>query len=89
MVKDKMLNGFMTKQEIIEKTNAFLIDTLDIDKALITPDTELKRDIGISSVDAVAIASFTQKTFGCVIVMRDIKAIITLQDLYDYIENNC
>lgn len=47
MVKDKMLNGFMTKQEIIEKN------------------------------------------FGCAIVMRDIKAIITLQDLYDYIENNC
>ena len=76
----------MTKQEIIEKTNAFLTGTLDIDKALISPETELKRDIGITSVDAVAIASFAQKTFGCAIVMRDIKAIITLEDLYNYIE---
>ena len=76
----------MPRQEIIEKTNAFLIGTLDIDQALITPDTELKRDIGISSVDAVAIASFAQKSFGCAIVMRDIKAIITLEDLYNYIE---
>ena len=78
----------MPKQEIIEKTNSFLIETLDIDRALITPDTELKRDIGISSVDAMAIASFAQKTFGCAIVMRDIKAIITLDDLYKYIEQN-
>ncbi|MBQ6983730.1 MAG: acyl carrier protein [Paludibacteraceae bacterium] len=78
----------MTKQEIIEKINAFLIGTLDIDKALISPETELKRDIGISSVDAMAIATFIQKTFGCAIVMRDIKAIITLEDLYNYIENN-
>jgi acyl carrier protein len=78
----------MTKQEIIEKTDAFLIGTLDIDQALITPDTELKRDIGITSVDAVAIASFTQKTFGCAIKMHDIKAIITLDELYDYIEKN-
>ena len=78
----------MTKQEIIEKTNTFLIETLDIDKALISPDTELKRDIGITSVDVVAIASFVQKTFGCTIVMRDIKAIVTLDDLYDYIETN-
>ena len=78
----------MTKREIIEKTNAFLIETLDIDRALISPDTELKRDIGITSVDAVAIASFAQKTFGCAIDMRKVKAIITLQDLYDYIENN-
>jgi len=76
----------MTKQEIIERTNAFLIGVLDIDRALVTPDTELKRDIGITSVDAVAIASFAQKTFGCTIVMRDIKAIITLEDLYNYIE---
>lgn len=76
----------MTEQEVIEKINAFLIGTLDIDKALISPETELKRDIGITSVDAVAIASFAQKTFGCAIVMRDIKAIITLEDLYNYIE---
>lgn len=76
----------MTKQEIIDKTNAFLVGTLDIDKTLISPDTELKRDIGITSVDAVAIVSFVQKTFGCSIVMHDIKAIITLEDLYNYIE---
>lgn len=76
----------MTKQEIIERTNAFLIGVLDIDRALVTPDTELKRDIGITSVDAVAIVSFAQKTFRCTIVMRDIKAIITLEDLYNYIE---
>ena len=78
----------MPKQEIIEKTNAFLIGTLDINRTLISPDTELKRDIGITSVDAVAIASFAQKTFNCAIVMRDIKAIITLDDLYNYIEQN-
>ena len=78
----------MPKQEIIEKTNTFLIETLDIDKALILPDTELKRDIGITSVDAVAIASFAQQTFGCAIDMRKVKAIITLEDLYDYIEQH-
>ena len=76
----------MTKQEIIEKTNAFLIQTLDIDPSWINPDTELKRDIGITSVDAVAIASFAQKTFFCAIDMRHVKAIITLEDLYNYIE---
>lgn len=78
----------MTKHEIIEKTNAFLIHTLDIDPSWINPDTELKRDIGITSVDAVAIAAFAQKTFDCAIDMRDIKAIVTLDDLYNYIEQN-
>lgn len=77
----------MTKQEIIEKTNAFFIHTLDFDPAMITPDTELRRDLGITSVDAVAIASFVQKTFGCTIDMREMKAIITVDDLYDYIDS--
>jgi len=78
----------MTKQEIIERTNTFLVETLDIDRALIAPDTELKRDIGITSVDAVAITSFVQKTFGCAIGMREMKAIITLEELYLYIEQH-
>jgi len=78
----------MTKEQIISQTNAFLIDTLDFDPAMITPDTELRRDLGITSVDAVAIASFVQKTFSCAIIMQELKALITLQDLYDYIEKN-
>ena len=78
----------MTRQEIIERTNAFLIGTLDIEPSLIAPDTELKRDIGITSVDAVAIATFIKSTFGCAIVMRELKAIVTLNDLYNYIEQH-
>jgi len=76
----------MTKQQIIEQTNAFFIHTLDFDPAMITPDAELRRDLGITSVDAVAIASFVQKTFSCAIIIPEIKALVTLQDLYDYIE---
>lgn len=78
----------MTRQEIIQQTNTFFSDTLDFDMSRVTPDTELKRDLGMSSVDAVALASFVQKTFSCPIVMPEIKAIITMEDLYDYIEKN-
>ncbi len=78
----------MTKEQIISQTNTFLVDTLDFDPSQITPDTELRRDLGITSVDAVAIASFVQKTFSCPIIMPEIKALVTIQDLYDYIEKN-
>ena len=66
----------------------FFSDNLDFDMSQVTPDTELKRDLGISSVDAVAIASYAQKTFGCPIILNEIKAIITMEDLYNYIERN-
>ncbi len=78
----------MTKEQIISQTNAFFIHTLDFKEAQITPDAELRRDLGITSVDAVAIATFVQKTFDCPIILPEIKALITLQDLYNYIEKN-
>lgn len=78
----------MTKDQIIQQTNAFFADVLDFNMSQVTPDTELKRDLGVTSVDAVAIANFAQKTFGCAIIMSELKAIITFQDLYDYIEQH-
>lgn len=78
----------MTKQDIISLTNSFLLKELRIEYATLEPDTELRRDMGLTSVDAVAIASFAEKTFGCPLIMPEIKAIVTLQDLYDYIERN-
>ena len=78
----------MTIQEIIQTTNAFFVEKLDFSPSQIHPEAELRRDLGISSVDAVAISSFAQKTFGCTIVMAEIKAIITMEDLYDYIEQH-
>ena len=78
----------MTKQEILEKTNSFFVEKLDFDASQIYADAELRRDLGISSVDAVAIANFAQKTFGCPIIMLELKAIVTMEDLYAYIENH-
>ena len=78
----------MTRQEIIQTTNAFFVEKLDFSPSHIHPDAELRRDLGISSVDALAIASFAQKTFGCTIVLTEIKAIITMEDLYEYIEHH-
>ncbi len=78
----------MTRQYIIEHTKRFLAEVLDIDVRLIQPDIELKHDIGISSINAVTIAAFIQKTFGCKIRMQQVKTIITINDLYDYIEAN-
>ncbi len=78
----------MVQTQIINSVNAFLTGTLDIDPSLVTPETELRRDIGMSSVDIMAIGAFIQKTFRCPLIMPEIKAILTLQDLYDYIERN-
>ena len=76
----------MTKQEIIEKVNAFLIERLEFEPSAITPDAELRRDMGMTSLDAMRIYIFVKNEFGVLPVEDDLKALITLDDLYQYIE---
>lgn len=79
----------MTKQEILTKVNTFLTDRLEYDPAAIAPEAELKRDLGMTSLDAVETSLFIRRTFGFQPERGAIKTLITLQDLYDYIEKNC
>lgn len=78
----------MDKQEIQEKVNAFLTDRLEYDPEAVVPNAELKRDLGMSSLDTVETSLFVKRTFGVQPERGAIKALITLQDLYDYIEAN-
>lgn len=78
----------MTNQEIQSKVNAFLIDRLEYEPSAIKPEAELKRDLGMTSLDAVESALFIKRTFGFQPERGIIKTMVTLQDLYKYIEDN-
>ena len=78
----------MTPQEIQEKVNTFMTDRLEYDPSAIAPEAELKRDLGMTSLDAVETSIFIKRTFGFQPDRGAIKTLVTLQDLYDYIEKN-
>lgn len=78
----------MTTQEIQEKVNQFMVDRLEFEPSSLTPETELKRDLGMTSLDAVETAIFIKRTFGFQPERGAIKTLVTLQDLYDYISGN-
>lgn len=78
----------MNKQEIQSKVNTFMTDRLEFELSSLTPDTELKRDLGMTSLDAVETAIFIKRTFGFQPERGAIKMLATLQDLYDYIEKH-
>ena len=79
----------MSNQDIQTKVNTFLTDRLEYDPAAIAPEAELKRDLGMTSLDAVETSLFIRRTFGFQPERGAIKTLVTLQDLYDYIEKNC
>jgi len=78
----------MTTNEIQEKVNTFMTDRLEYDPSAIAPEAELKRDLGMTSLDAVETSIFIKRTFGFQPERGAIKTLVTLQDLYDYIARN-
>ena len=75
----------MTQQEIQAKVNAFMADRLEYEPDMLTPEAELKRDLGMTSLDAVETSIFIKRTFGFQPERNAIKTLVTLQDLYDYV----
>lgn len=80
----------MTQQEIQSKVLAFMADRLEYELDMLNPEAELKRDLGMTSLDAVETSIFIKRTFGFQPERNAIKTLVTLQDLYDYIaEHTC
>ena len=76
----------MTRSEIEQHVIAFLRDTLQLDEAQLLPTTELKRDLGLSSLDMKELVVFIYRTFSVQPILLDVLAWVTLADLYTYIE---
>ena len=53
----------MERTEIEQKVRAFLIDDLEIDEDKVFPESRLKEDMGIDSLDYVDIVAVVLSTF--------------------------
>ena len=76
----------MSRKEIEEKVNAFLVEELEIDTEKIFPEARLKEDVGIDSLDFVDIVVIVNRVFGFKIQNGELKEVKTLGEFYDYIE---
>jgi acyl carrier protein len=76
----------MTKEVIIEKVNALLVEEFEIAPDLLTPEASLKNDLEIDSLDFVDIVVLIDREFGFKPKAEELKTVKTLQDFYDYIE---
>jgi len=76
----------MTRSEIEEKVNEFLVEEFEIDEEKIVPDALLKEGVGIDSLDYVDIVVIVNRIFGFKIQNGDLKDVKTLKEFYDYIE---
>jgi len=76
----------MNKHEIIEKTNNFLIEEIEVDPIRIVPQADLREDLGIDSLDFVDIVVLVERIFGFKLKAEEMTEVKTLAQFYDYIQ---
>lgn len=76
----------MTRQEIEQKTNKFIVEDIEIEPELIKPEARLKEDLNIDSLDFVDIVVLVEKNFGFKLKAEEMSHVKTLSAFYDYIE---
>jgi len=77
----------MQNDEIIYKINQLLIEEIEIDEDQIRYDADLKKDLGIDSLDFVDLFVIIEKHFGFKMKAEEMSDVKTLQDFYSYINN--
>ncbi len=76
----------LTKEEIVEKINLFLIDEFEVDEDEIEPEANLKEALDLDSLDFVDLVVAVESNFGVKLVGEDFINVHTLQNFYDLIE---
>jgi len=77
----------MTKEEIITKINAFLVEEFEVDAELIEPEALLKETLNLDSLDYVDLVVVVESNFGFKVVGEDFLIIKTFDDFYNYTYN--
>ena len=75
----------MDMQGIIEKTNQFLIEEIEVEPTLLRPEADLRKDLGIDSLDFVDIVVLVERNFGFKLKAEEMTDIKTLEQFYGYI----
>lgn len=70
---------------MFEEVKSILMNYTDVEE--ITTDTALVADLGLSSFDMVAIVADFEDKYDIEIADRDIRQLITVNDILEYIKN--
>ena len=75
----------MTKQEVIDTINQFLVDDFEIAEDLLKPENRISTDIGIDSLDIVDIIVRVNEVFGFKLEKSELAKIKTLGEFHDLV----
>lgn len=71
---------------MFEKLKEILVDELQIEEELITPDAELTNDLGINSIELADLVMLCEDKFNIEINDDNIGNFVTIGDVVEYLE---
>ncbi len=75
------------KKSIEDKITAIISERLEINPSIINYESKLKDDLGIDSFGLVELIFEVKDKFGINIEEQDLKSIVTVKDVVEYIFN--
>jgi len=75
----------MRNDEIIKKTNAFLVEEFEVQEEKIMPGANLKDTLEMDSLDYIDLVVVIESNFGFKVRPEDFTGIESFQDFYDYV----
>lgn len=70
---------------MFEQVKKILIEEMEVDASLITPEAEFVNDLKLNSLEIADFVVLCEDKFGAEIEEEEIHSILTVQDLCDYI----
>jgi acyl carrier protein len=77
----------MDQQEIISRINDFMVEDFEVEADAIKPDANLKETLDLDSLDYIDLVVVIEQNFGFKVKPEDFQQMITIQDLYNYVDN--
>ena len=77
----------MTKDNVVEKINGFLIEEFEIEPNVISSEANLQETLELDSLDYIDLVVVIESNFGFKVTGEDFKGIVTFEDFYNLIYN--
>ncbi|UOE40844.1 phosphopantetheine-binding protein [Chryseobacterium suipulveris] len=77
----------MEREQIVSIVNDFLVNEFEVDRDDIQHDANLKKTLGLDSLDYIDMVVIIESNFGVKLGEADFKQIVTFDDFYSTIQN--